>query len=247
MGFYVISGPPTSPEKFHYTERTKSSITLAWKPPRNDGGSPIIGYIIEKKRQDHPAFQPVSKDLCTDLTLTVENLDELHMYEFRAKAVNSIAESDPSIPVTAVIQDDEGLSSHLFAIIPNKTFYLFFVRYLTVFYVLHIFTVAPTLHMMQHFKFDLVRVRKNEPVEIPAEIIGLPLPKVEWLKDEVVIAKPTERVLFETKVIDRQTEHTKLTIPATTRLEKGTYTVTASNRLGTASHSITVEVLGKFR
>lgn len=112
MYFYLITGPPTSPEKFRYSERTKSSITLTWKPPRNDGGSPIIGYIIEKKRQDHPAFESVSKDLCTDLTLTVENLDELHMYEFRAKAVNSSGESDPSIPLTVVIQDDEGLSSH---------------------------------------------------------------------------------------------------------------------------------------
>lgn len=101
--------------------------------------------------------------------------------------------------------------------------------------------------MMKHFKGDLIRVRKNEPVEIPAEITGIPMPKVEWLKDDVIIEKPTERVLFETKVIDRVTEHTKLTIPAISRLEKGTYTVTASNRLGTASHSITVEVLGKFR
>lgn len=99
--------------------------------------------------------------------------------------------------------------------------------------------------MLKHFKGDLIRVRKNEPVEMPAEITGLPMPMVEWLKDDVIIAKPTERVLFETKEIDRLTEHTKLTIPAVSRLEKGTYTVTASNRLGTSSHSITVEVMGK--
>lgn len=120
MCFYLISGPPTSPEKFRYTERTKTTLTLTWKPPRNDGGSPILGYIIEKRRQDQPAFQPVSKDLCPDLTLTVENLDELHMYEFRAKAVNSMGESDPSILVTVVIQDDEGLSGHGLSTLPKQ-------------------------------------------------------------------------------------------------------------------------------
>lgn len=41
--------------------------------------------------------------------MTIENLDELHMYEFRAKAVNAIGESEPSITMTVVIQDDEGL------------------------------------------------------------------------------------------------------------------------------------------
>lgn len=60
-----MSGPPTSPEKFHYTERTKSSVTIEWRPPRNDGGSPILGYIIEKKRQDQPAFQRVNPELLT--------------------------------------------------------------------------------------------------------------------------------------------------------------------------------------
>lgn len=166
------------------------------------------------------------------------------MYEFRAKAVNSIGESDPSIPLTVVIQDDEGLSVLGFTF-QKHILPFFFMNFLYAVPEIFYFTVAPTLHMMKHFKGDLIRVRKNEPVEIPVEITGLPMPKVEWLKDDVVIPKPTERVLFETKVIDRLTEHTKLTIPAISRLEKGTYTVTASNRLGTASHSITVEVLGK--
>lgn len=100
--------------------------------------------------------------------------------------------------------------------------------------------------MTKHFKGDLIQVRKNEPIEMPAEITGLPMPKVEWFKDDVLFEKSTERVLIETKVIDRLTEHTKLAIPTIARLDKGIYTVTASNRLGTVSHNITVEVLGKL-
>lgn len=100
--------------------------------------------------------------------------------------------------------------------------------------------------MLKHFKGDLIRVRKNEPIEIPAEVTGLPMPKIEWLKDDVVIDTPTEKLLIETKEIDRVTSHTKLSIPGVTRMDKGTYTVSASNRLGSPSHSITVEVLGKL-
>lgn len=106
--FGGFAGPPSYPEKFHYTERTKNSITLAWRPPRNDGGSPIIGYFVEKKRQDQQAFEPCNTEICPNMTMTVEGLDEAWMYEFRIKCANLIGESEPSIPLTVVIQDDEG-------------------------------------------------------------------------------------------------------------------------------------------
>lgn len=109
-------GPPSYPEKFHYTERTKNSITLAWKPPRNDGGSPVIGYFVEKKRQDQQAFEPCNTEICPNMTMTVEGLDDAWMYEFRIKCANLIGESEPSIPLTVVIQDDEGKLTMMYAI-----------------------------------------------------------------------------------------------------------------------------------
>lgn len=107
----MLIGPPTAPERFMYTERTKSSITLDWKPPRSDGGSPILGYIVEKRRHDSKDFERVNARLCPKTSLLVEKLDELHMYEFRVKAVNEVGESEPSLPLNVVIQDDEGMSA----------------------------------------------------------------------------------------------------------------------------------------
>lgn len=107
----MLIGPPTAPERFMYTERTKSTITLDWKPPRSDGGSPILGYIVEKRRHDSKDYERVNARLCPKTSLLVEKLDELHMYEFRVKAVNAIGESEPSLPLNVVIQDDEGISA----------------------------------------------------------------------------------------------------------------------------------------
>lgn len=62
----------------------------------------------------------------------MENLDELHMYEFRAKAVNSIGESDPSIPLTVVIQDDEGLYFLGMFALPKQDILPTFLMYFTI-------------------------------------------------------------------------------------------------------------------
>lgn len=107
----LVKGPPTSPERLTYTERTKSTITLDWKEPRSNGGCPIQGYIIEKRRHDKPDFERVNKHLCPTTSFLVEDLDEHQMYEFRVKAVNEIGESEPSLPLNVVIQDDEGVAS----------------------------------------------------------------------------------------------------------------------------------------
>lgn len=101
--------------------------------------------------------------------------------------------------------------------------------------------------MLKHFKGDLITVKKGEPIEIPADIIGLPIPKVEWTKDDVVIEAPTETLLMETEVTGRMNCKTMLSIPAANRRDRGSYTVSASNNMGSAKHTITVMVLGEWK
>lgn len=105
--------------------------------------------------------------------------------------------------------------------------------------------VAPEVHMLKHFKGDCVTVKKGEPIEIPADVLGLPIPKVEWSKDDVVIEKPTETLLMETVETGRMNCKTTLSIPEATRTDRGSYTVTASNNMGSAKHTINVLVLGE--
>ncbi len=107
IDFIEILGVPSAPEKLHYKERTKSTITLTWEPPRSDGGSPIRGYCVEKMRQDSNEYDVANRQLCKDLTITLENLSENMMYDFRVKAVNEVGDGEPSKPISVNIQDDE--------------------------------------------------------------------------------------------------------------------------------------------
>lgn len=107
--------------------------------------------------------------------------------------------------------------------------------------------MAPEVHMLKIFKGDSITVRKGEPIEIPADVLGLPIPKVEWSKDDVVIEEPTDTLLMETVVTGRLNCKTTLSIPAANRKDRGSYTVTASNNMGSAKHTTFVMVLGEFR
>lgn len=101
--------------------------------------------------------------------------------------------------------------------------------------------------MLKHFKGDSITVKKGESIEIPADVLGLPIPKIEWSRDDVVIETPTDTLLMETEVTGRMNCKTKLWIPAANRRDRGSYTVSASNNMGSAKHTVSVMVLGEFR
>lgn len=92
----------------HIYGRTKSTITLDWKEPRSNG-CPIQGYIIEKLASWQTWLWKSCSASAQPPLFLFRDLDEHQMYEFRVKAVNEIGESEPSLPLNVVIQDDEGV------------------------------------------------------------------------------------------------------------------------------------------
>ena len=106
--------------------------------------------------------------------------------------------------------------------------------------------VSPEIHMLKVFKGDCITVRKGDPIEIPADVIGLPIPKVEWFKDDVLMEESSESVLMETVETGRMNCKTCVSIPLANRRDKGSYTVTASNNMGSCKHTVFVMVLGEI-
>lgn len=88
-------------------------------------------------------------------------------------------------------------------------------------------------------------MKAGEPVNIPADVTGLPMPKIEWSKNETVIEKPTDALKITKEEVSRSEAKTELSIPKAVREDKGTYTITASNRLGSVFRNVHVEVYGK--
>ena len=54
-------GLPGPPEKPTIAEFSKTSMTLTWEPPRDNGGSMIIGYWLEKREKGNDYWAKVNK------------------------------------------------------------------------------------------------------------------------------------------------------------------------------------------
>ena len=79
----------------------RTQITISWSPPKSDGGSPVTGYIIEKKETTSSRWTKAHRDSVSETTLTVRDLIEGKEYEFRVAAVNKAGTgpfSEPSEP-----------------------------------------------------------------------------------------------------------------------------------------------------
>lgn len=55
---------------------------------------------------------------------------------------------------------------------------------------------------MKFFKSNAIIVKKGAAIDIPAEVKGLPLPTIQWMKDDVVLEKPEdEKMTMETEEV----------------------------------------------
>ena len=90
--------PPGPPEGLNPDRITKATVTLSWRPPRNDGGAKIKGYIIQKKQKDQADFEDINGYPHSDLNYTVVKLRENDEYSFRVCAVNEVGRGEPSRP-----------------------------------------------------------------------------------------------------------------------------------------------------
>ena len=92
----MILDVPDRPEgPVELSDITKDSVTLSWQPPTKDGGSPLTGYVIEKRdtrRKQWVKAGSVDKDTTT---FVASKLLEDNEYVFRVMAVNAEGESEP--------------------------------------------------------------------------------------------------------------------------------------------------------
>ncbi|CAJ0936046.1 unnamed protein product, partial [Mesorhabditis belari] len=102
----VVQDRPSPPEgPLEVSDVTKDSCTLAWNPPKDDGGSEITNYVVEKRDIKSGTWAPVS-NFVAGTTCTVPKLQDGHEYEFRVVAQNAFGSSDPLTTDRPVLAKD---------------------------------------------------------------------------------------------------------------------------------------------
>ena len=86
-------GPVVNPS---VSNSSNSTISLIWTAPANNGGSPIIGYLVECKQADTADWTRcnVPRNL-QETSYTIQNLQHKAEYQCRITAVNKVGFSEP--------------------------------------------------------------------------------------------------------------------------------------------------------
>lgn len=98
--FFLVSFSTGQPEA---TDWDKDHVDLRWTPPISDGGSPITGYVIEKREKGTGKWLKAGDVPGDECKATVPNLDENTEYEFRVRAVNAAGPGQPSKASNGVV------------------------------------------------------------------------------------------------------------------------------------------------
>ncbi|CAK9301085.1 unnamed protein product [Gordionus sp. m RMFG-2023] len=98
----IVLDKPSTPEgPLKISDITKSSCTLTWDEPEDNGGSDIQRYMIEKMDPEDGKWELAGD--CKGTEFSVETLTPNHTYKFRVKAVNRQGQSEPLTSREAIL------------------------------------------------------------------------------------------------------------------------------------------------
>ncbi|XP_057682704.1 myosin binding protein Cb isoform X2 [Corythoichthys intestinalis] len=95
--FVKIIDVPDAPEHVKCTSVGEDCATITWEPPKFDGGAPIKGYLMERKKKGSSRWTKLNFDVYESTTYEAKRMIEGVLYEMRVFAVNSIGLSQPSL------------------------------------------------------------------------------------------------------------------------------------------------------
>ncbi|XP_074496314.1 immunoglobulin-like and fibronectin type III domain-containing protein 1 [Sebastes fasciatus] len=99
---------PGAPSKPTIVSAFKDCINLAWSAPTNTGGTNILGYNVEKRKNGSNLWGLVNppEELIREKKYAVKDVVEGLEYEFRVSAINISGAGEPSTPSEFVFARD---------------------------------------------------------------------------------------------------------------------------------------------
>uniref|UniRef100_A0A0C9QAL6 TTN_1 protein n=1 Tax=Fopius arisanus TaxID=64838 RepID=A0A0C9QAL6_9HYME len=121
-----LPGPPGKPILIpSFTEDSQPIIVgIRWERSSYNGGSAIIGYLVEHRRLGSPHWVRSSPGLCSFPELTLRGLEPGWRYQFRVRAQNTIGlspTSEISDPLTVTLQRAEAAAPHFISELRDTT------------------------------------------------------------------------------------------------------------------------------
>lgn len=98
---------PSEPRNIQATDTTPNSTVISWSVPEESNGSPITGYIIERKAVDNNRWRPVGNVKANVFSFEADELFANYVYGFRVIAVNDVGEGEPSEAIDVITPPEE--------------------------------------------------------------------------------------------------------------------------------------------
>ncbi len=98
--------PPGPPSNIKLKDWSKSYADLVWTKPSRDGGSPILGYVVECQKSGSAQWDKINKDLIKFCVFRVPGLSEGSEYRFRIRASNNVGDGEPRELTETVLAKD---------------------------------------------------------------------------------------------------------------------------------------------
>uniref|UniRef100_G3QS46 Myosin-binding protein C, fast-type n=1 Tax=Gorilla gorilla gorilla TaxID=9595 RepID=G3QS46_GORGO len=95
--FLQVVDVPDPPEAVRITSVGEDWAILVWEPPMYDGGKPVTGYLVERKKKGSQRWMKLNFEVFTETTYESTKMIEGILYEMRVFAVNAIGVSQPSM------------------------------------------------------------------------------------------------------------------------------------------------------
>ena len=81
-------------------------MVLSWQPPTEDGGTPVTGYLVERRQSSSTRWMMLTREAVAETTYKATDLIEDNEYEFRIMAVNKVGQGPPSSPTKPKVAKD---------------------------------------------------------------------------------------------------------------------------------------------
>lgn len=113
MILFLFPAPPGKPQNPRVTDTTRTSVSLAWSPPEDEGGSKVTGYLIEMQKVDQHEWTKCNTTPTKIREYTLTHLPQGAEYRFRILACNAGGPGEPAeVPGTVKITEMLGKTSN---------------------------------------------------------------------------------------------------------------------------------------